>query len=460
MDVSLSPQARAVVIWIGAIIGALVLLKAAHALTPFAWAIITAYILHPLVAWIHRRTRLPKQLITAWLYAIIALVVAILLINLSPQIIVQLNSLQQRTIPNVISEVNRWFEERQRIDARFAGVDVQFIEERLQLLGRQMADLVGAKAVPLLLSTVSIALEILIYLIASFYFIVYGDKFVESIRDALSRRYHREFDRVLVDINATLGNYLRGQVVLVVIMSFASYIALRTFSVDYALSLAIATGFLELIPLIGPWTAGSIAVTIAFFQETTPFGWSNGTLAIVIAVTYFVLRQLEDAFVIPLVIGRIVHLHPLLVIFVLVVGTTLGGPLGLILAVPIAAVIKIVASFFYEKVRAREHRQIEVVRSRADLARAMERFPELMNATVVLLIEGDALAWDDLGLMTEVAACGLDHAINLTVVTLDGVAGALAAAAGIPTTTIPQAVSAQFARELTDVPAPNLATAD
>jgi predicted PurR-regulated permease PerM len=459
MDVSLSPQARAIVIWIAAIVGALILLKSAHALTPFAWAIITAYILHPLVAWIHRRTRLPKQLITAWLYAIIGLVVAILFINLSPQIISQLNSLQQRTIPNVISDVNHWFEERQRLDTRFAGVDVQFIEERLQSLSQQLAGLVGAKAVPLLLSTVAIALEILIYLIASFYFIVYGDKFVESIRDALSRRYHREFDRVLVDINATLGNYLRGQVVLVVIMSIASYIALRTFSVDYALSLAIATGFLELIPLIGPWTAGTIAVTIAFFQETTPFGWSNGTLAIVIAVTYFALRQLEDAFVIPLVIGRIVHLHPLLVIFVLVIGTSLGGPLGLILAVPIAAVIKILASFFYEKIRAREHRRIEVIRSRADLERARERFPDLMNATVVLLIEGDALSWADLDLMTEVAGDGLDHAINLTVVTLDGVAGALAAAAGIATTAIPIGPE-RLDREYGDMPPPNLVTAD
>ncbi|HET7092806.1 MAG TPA: AI-2E family transporter, partial [Thermomicrobiales bacterium] len=188
------------------------------------------------------------------------------------------------------------------------------------------------------------------------------------------------------------------------------------------------------------------------------FGWSNATLAIVIAATYFALRQLEDAFVIPLVIGRIVHLHPLLVIFVLVIGTTLGGPLGLILAVPIAAVIKILAAFFYEKIRAREHRHIEVIRSRADLERARERFPDLMNATVVLLIEGEALTWADLEVMTAVADAGLDHAINLTVVTLDGVAGALAAAAGIKETTIPLRTN-RFDDDFSDV-APNLVTAD
>jgi len=102
---------------------------------------------------------------------------------------------------------------------------------------------------------------------------------LQSLREAINRRYPREFDRLMTDVNRTLGAYLRGQVILVVIMTTASYIALRTLHVDYALSVAIATGFLELIPLIGPWTAGTIAVAIALFQPTAPFDWSNATLA-------------------------------------------------------------------------------------------------------------------------------------------------------------------------------------
>jgi len=210
--------------------------------------------------------------------------------------------------------------------------------------------------------------------------------------------------------------------------------------VNYALSLAIATGFLELIPLIGPWSAGTLAVMIALFQDTTPYDWSHPTLGLAVGLTYFALRQLEDTFVIPLVIGRIVHLHPLLVIFVLVMGTSLGGILGLILAVPIAAVLKIVIGFFYGKLMARETRHIEVVRSRDDLARVAAAFPEMANATVVLLIEPDAVRWDDLGLVQRLAEDALDHAIALSAVTPDGVAGALGAAAGIPTTTVPAAL--------------------
>jgi hypothetical protein len=220
-------------------------------------------------------------------------------------------------------------------------------------------------------------------------------------------------------------------------MSVASFIMLSILSVQYAVIVALATGVLELIPLIGPWAAGAIAVTVALLQDGTPFGWSHLTLAIVVAIGYFALRQMEDAFVIPLVIGRIVHLHPLLVIFVIVVGTSLGGVLGLILAVPIAAVIKILASYFYGKLMARETRIVEVIRSRLDLAEAIEGFRERANITVVLMIEPNALDWSDLPLVQEAVDASHEYAVAISAVTPDGIAGTLFAAAGVATTTVP-----------------------
>jgi hypothetical protein len=223
-------------------------------------------------------------------------------------------------------------------------------------------------------------------------------------------------------------------------MSTASYIGLTILDVRYALAVAIATGFLELIPIIGPWTAGAIAVSVALFQGSAPFGWTQMTLAIVVGLMYFVLRQLEDAFVIPLVIGRIIHLHPLLVIFVVVIGTALGGILGLVLAVPIAAVIKIISIYFYGKVMAREERHVEVIGTREDLERLVHQFEEMVNATVVLLTEPNVLRWEDLPLIRRIAESARDHAVALSAVTPDGVAGSLYTAAGIPTATIPTAL--------------------
>ena len=437
MDVTLSPRGRATIAWIGVALAALVLFQAYHALAPFIWAVILAYILHPLVSSIQRRTRLPRQVITIWLYLVIGLVLAFLFINVTPLLVEQINELQQQTIPRMIGDIQGWIDSAQKNDTRFGSLDPDFVQARLQLLGQQLADLLSTEAVPLLISTFSFAIETFVFLIAAFYLIVYGDKFVMAIRNFLNRRYHREFDGILVEINDTLGAYLRGQMVLFVIMSVCSYIALRILDVDYALSLALATGFLELIPVIGPWTAGTIAVLIALFQPTAPFDWSNTTLAIVVAIVYFTLRQLEDAFVIPLVIGRIVHIHPLLVIFVLVVGTSLGGALGLILAVPIAAVVKIITSYFYGKIMARGQRIVETIPDRASLRAARDRLPGYTNATVVLLVEPGALEWSDLQLMQEVANAGLEHAVDLEVVTPDGIAATIASAAGLRTVAVP-----------------------
>lgn len=439
METSLSPRARATVIWVGVTLGIVIMVLAWHALAPFIWAVITAYLVHPIVAFIQRKTKLPKQVVALAFYLLLGYVLINLLITIAPLLITQLEQVQHQLIPDVLGDVNRWIEGRRQVDSRFAAIDMDLIESRINLFGRQVAELIGTEALPLLFSTFTFVIELFIYLFASFYLVVFGPGFLISLRDAFNRRYHGEFDRLLNDVNRTLGAYLRGQVILVVIMSTASYVALRILDVDYALSVAIATGFLELIPLIGPWTAGTIAVTIALFQPTAPFDWSNTSLAIVVGVIYFALRQLEDAFVIPLVIGRFVHLNPFTVIFVLVTGTALGGPLGLILSVPIAAVAKIIIQFFHAKLLARSVRHVEEVRSPSDLTSVAATFRERPNASIVLMIRAGALNWDDLKLVETVVAEAESYFIDLSAVTPDGIAGTLTTSVGISTATLPSA---------------------
>ncbi|HQY30572.1 MAG TPA: AI-2E family transporter, partial [Thermomicrobiales bacterium] len=274
MEVSLSPRSRTIVIWIGVIAGAVILLEAAHALAPFAWAVITAYLLHPLVSLIHRKTRLPKHLITLWLYAMITLLITLLVINFGPTLIDQGREFNDE-IPKMADDVEHWIEENQQARLDKLGIDDSYINERLQEAGAQLAATLSEAALPLLFGTVSIAIEFLIYLVASFYFIVYGDRFLGSFRSVLRTRYHSEFDRIIFEINRTLGAYLRGQAILVVIMTTASFTMLTILGVKYALIIAIATGFLELIPLIGPWLAAIVAVLVSVFQDSTPFGWSH-----------------------------------------------------------------------------------------------------------------------------------------------------------------------------------------
>ncbi len=115
-----------------------------------------------------------------------------------------------------------------------------------------------------------------------------------------------------------LGRYLRGQLYLILIMSVASYIVLRIFDVPYALPIAIGTGILEIVPFVGPIIAGTLASLVAL--STHGVGPMIG-----VVIAYFILRQIEDQIVVPQVIGRVVHLDPVVTIFVVLAGRTAGG---------------------------------------------------------------------------------------------------------------------------------------
>jgi predicted PurR-regulated permease PerM len=110
------------------------------------------------------------------------------------------------------------------------------------------------------------------------------------------------------------------------------------------------TGVLEVIPIIGPITAGAVASLVAL-GNPNPFGWSQLVYVAAIAIMYTVMRHAEDYFVIPLVIGRIVRLHPALVIFALLSGGAVFGLIGVILAVPVAATLRLVLIYVSAKLR-------------------------------------------------------------------------------------------------------------
>jgi predicted PurR-regulated permease PerM len=147
-----------------------------------------------------------------------------------------------------------------------------------------------------------------------------------------------------------LGRYIRGQLILVVLMSTVTTIGLTILGVPYSVLLGVLTGILETIPFVGPITAGAIACLVAL-GHPNPFGWSQVAYVAVVAVMYTVLRHAEDYLVIPAIIGRAVRLHPAIVIFSLLSGGALFGLLGIVLAVPVAATMRLVLIYVGAKLR-------------------------------------------------------------------------------------------------------------
>lgn len=135
-------------------------------------------------------------------------------------------------------------------------------------------------------------------------------------------------------IENKLGAWLRGQVLLSLVIGFLSYALLFLLNIPYALPLAILAGIMEVIPVIGPIISSVPAILIAFVISPP--------LAAVVAVGYFAIQQLENHLIVPQVMKKAVGLNPLVVILAIAVGGRLLGISGALLAVPITVVIQVV----------------------------------------------------------------------------------------------------------------------
>ena len=177
-------------------------------------------------------------------------------------------------------------------------------------------------------------------LILTFYLLVDGPRSGRYLLKFVPTGARQRTGYVAGRIHEVLGAYLRGQLVLILVMIVLSAVALLIFRVPYALPIAILSGFLEIMPLLGPVIAAVIAAGTAL---TGP----GAGAAVGVAIAYFVLRQVEDQVVVPLVVGRSVDLHPVVTIFAVLGGGALAGPLGMLLAVPVAAAVKVILDILY-----------------------------------------------------------------------------------------------------------------
>jgi predicted PurR-regulated permease PerM len=251
-------------------------------------------------------------------------------------------------LPRLLVQVRNSLAQEPTVVVFGAEVDLRPISDELT---RTLGGLVSAashRLVETAVTTVETLLRLILALVATFYLLMSADRLKRGVTRLTPLPLRQEFGPVVAEIDRILGRYMRGQILLIAIMSFATWLALTLLGIRYALILGLIAGVLELIPLIGPIAAAVPAVAIAFFQPS-PYGWSPLVYAGVVALAYFVLRHAEDYFVIPQVVGRVVELHPLIAMFAIFSGAAIGGVLGMFLAVPAAAVLRILARYVYFK---------------------------------------------------------------------------------------------------------------
>jgi len=187
-------------------------------------------------------------------------------------------------------------------------------------------------------------------LVITFYMVVEENgikKFIHSVSPIQYQPYLYQLTR---RIQERMGKWLQGQILLSLIIGILTVVGLWILGVKYVLLLALLAAVFEVVPFIGPILAAIPAVILAMTQSPI-----KGILVIVL---YIVIQQLENNIVVPKVMQRSVGLNPIIVIIVMLIGATIAGFVGLLVAVPFAAIISIVASDFFEK-RENQENQLE-----------------------------------------------------------------------------------------------------
>ena len=343
-----SSTTKVVILGLIALVALFFLARVRGVLWPFLWAIIVAYVLYPSVDWVASRTRWPRRLVAAIIFFLGLGLLGFALAELRILFTHQLRDFII-TLPKTLAYAQGYLFGPQRTHIFGIPVDPKSIQEQAALALNDLRNYLSGQAVPIITQTVELVAQFVLFLIATFYLLLEMDRIGPALVKIFPRRYRLEVLPLLREINQVLGAYIRGQLLLIVIMAGVTWVALTILGVRYALVLGVVTGVLEIFPLVGPVTAASLAALTALFQPTASFGWTNLTLAIVVIVVYTVLRYAEDYLVVPHVIGSIVALHPLVVIFALICGGALAGMLGLLLAVPTVAMLRILGGYLYSK---------------------------------------------------------------------------------------------------------------
>ncbi len=161
--------------------------------------------------------------------------------------------------------------------------------------------------------------------------------------------YQHDAERLMREFGRIWSAYLRGQVILGLIIFLVVWLGLAILGVQNALALGLLAGLLEFVPTIGPIVSAIVSITVAFFQPFNYLGVPGWQYALFVLAFMFLVQQLENSILVPRIMGQALDLHALVVIIGVYMGGSLAGILGAVLAAPVIASLKLVGVYAWRK---------------------------------------------------------------------------------------------------------------
>jgi len=315
-------------------------------ISPLVIAVILAYVLNPPVRFLTARTRLSRTLAVASVYLALVVILSLVLVAFVPSLTQQVKSINL-DFQNIVEGISRFFERPLFIFGFY--IDLLDVYQEVSGTLQSIVSPLASRTVTVLISLASGLAWFIFVLIVSFYLLKDAGKLSRSLNALVPADYRDEVRRLVKEISVIWNAFFRSQLVLCAVIGTLVGVTMRVVGVSNALILGIIAGVLEIIPNIGPAISAIPAVLIAYFQGSTYLPLSNGWFALLVIGLYVVIQQLENNILVPRIIGRSLNLHPLVVIVGAIAGANLAGILGIFLAAPILASLRIVGNYVYCK---------------------------------------------------------------------------------------------------------------
>ena len=302
---------------------------------PVVIALFLYYLFNPIVSRLGK-LNIPKPLSLLAILASFLIFIMIIFAGIIPEMVQQASQLilsLPAIVENASNHLNQLMEgtliEGIDIQSYFEGLDLSVLTLLTSTLSgffSGVGNVVGSLwSAGVTIITVPV---ILIYLFKD------GPTLFEKIVQISPKKHQKFLENIFTSIHETLHAYISGQAMVCLYVGVSLFLVYTIAGLPYAFLLGILAGVMDIIPYAGPWIAAIPAIIVAF--SVSPF------VAIVIGIAMVVVQLGESYIVSPYVMGKSLHLHPIVVIFVLLIAGQLSGLVGMILGIPVFMIIKII----------------------------------------------------------------------------------------------------------------------
>jgi len=313
-------------------------------ISPFVGSFVIAYLLSPLVQKLHQKTSMPRWLVSLILVLIIFLLFVLIWVTLIPLIYDQVANfalnipkykifIQENVYPVIEKHV-------QNFDPKYVLKLKKNLDNAFTIFFQGGIDLLN-KIWKSGYAVINIITTIFLVPLVSFYMIRDWDKMYENVMDIMPAKNKERIKKLFRDINSALSGFIRGQLNICFILSIYYSIALSLIGLKYGVFIGITTGLVSFIPFIGLTSGFITSLIVSYFQDSNLHG-------VIMVCAVFGVGNLMESLISPKIVGNKIGLHPVWVMFALIVGATTLGFFGMFVAVPVAAIIGVLLKFIIE----------------------------------------------------------------------------------------------------------------